>query len=36
MIVTLVAGLVTLGVVERNRLRARVATSDLTPAPQDR
>jgi len=36
MIVTLVAGLVTLGVVERNRLRARVATPDLTPAHQDR
>ncbi len=36
MIVTLVAGLVTLGVVERNRFRARVAASDLTPAPQDR
>ena len=36
MIVTLVAGLVTLGVVERNRFRARVAASDLTPAPLDR
>jgi uncharacterized membrane protein YfcA len=34
MIVTLVAGLVTLGVVERNRFRARVAASDLTPAPR--
>jgi uncharacterized membrane protein YfcA len=36
MLVTLVAGLVTLGLVERNRLRARVVPSDLTPAPQDR
>ncbi len=36
MIVTLVAGLVTLGVVERNRLRARAVAPDLTPAPQDR
>jgi uncharacterized membrane protein YfcA len=36
MLAALAAGLATLVVIERNRLKARVGTSELTPAPQER